>query len=124
MVSHVLFPGEVAEAVHVTLPTVIRWLRSGKLRGSKIKGGLWKIRIDDLNTFLPDSGRPPLPFTSIERQLTIDRPVEGVELTTDRPVEGVELTAKPLASGTLETVKIRQGLRPWSRHSPHRRPQQ
>ena len=84
----------------------------------------WKIRIDDLNTFLADSGRPPLPFASIERQLTVDRPVEGVELTIDRPVEGVELTIEPLASRTMETVKIRQGPRPWSRHLPHRRPQQ
>ena len=124
MMSQVLLPAEVAEAVQVTSATVMRWLRSGKLRDRKGPGRLWTIHTNDLNAFLTDTGRPPFPCASIERQLTVDQPVEGVQLTVDQPVEGVQLTTEPLASGTLETVIIRQGPRPWSSHSPHRRSQQ
>jgi excisionase family DNA binding protein len=101
--SQVLVPEEVAEVAQVKPATVMRWLRSGKLRGSKNRGGLWSIRIDDLNAFLTDSGRPLLPVASIERSLTVALPVEELQLTTE-----------PLTSGSLEKVVIRQGPRPWS----------
>jgi len=103
--SQVLLPEEVAEAAQVARATVMRWLCRGKLRGSKTRGGLWKIRIEDLDVFLADSGRPSIPVPSIERQLPTANPLKDLQMTTE-----------PLASVSLHKEVNRQGPLPWSNH--------
>ena len=46
-------PEEIAERLQVQERTVYGWLRSGKLRGSKL-GRLWRIREHDFVAFLEE----------------------------------------------------------------------
>jgi excisionase family DNA binding protein len=46
-------PGEVARYLAVSLPTLYRVLRSGRLRGTKV-GGQWRISDDAVRQFLED----------------------------------------------------------------------
>ena len=44
-------PEEIAERLQVQERTVYGWLRSGKLRGSKL-GRLWRVRESDFTAFM------------------------------------------------------------------------
>lgn len=46
-------PGEVARYLAVSLPTLYRVLRSGRLRGIKV-GGQWRVSDDAVRQFLED----------------------------------------------------------------------
>ena len=48
-------PEEVAGYFKVKPKTVREWLRTGRLKGTKV-GGLWQVREEDLETFLVDTG--------------------------------------------------------------------
>ncbi len=43
---------QVADRLHVNKETVYRWLRTGKLAGSKLGDKLWRITDDSLADFL------------------------------------------------------------------------
>lgn len=47
-------PEEIAERLQVQERTVYGWLRSGKLKGSKL-GRLWRIRESDVVAFLEEA---------------------------------------------------------------------
>ena len=51
-------PEQVAERLQVTERTVYGWLRRGKLPALKL-GRLWRIRPDDLETFLENARKMP-----------------------------------------------------------------
>jgi len=45
-------PEQVKEICYVNLETVYRWLRSGRLKGVKLGGKLWRISSEALDEFL------------------------------------------------------------------------
>ncbi len=47
-----LTPEQAAERLQVVVATVYRWLREGKLRGSKLSRKMWRISEPDLNDFM------------------------------------------------------------------------
>ena len=49
--ERLLTPAEVATRLNVSLVTVGRWLREGKLKGLKA-GRQWRVRESDLEAFL------------------------------------------------------------------------
>ena len=49
--KRLLTPAEVATRLNVSLVTVGRWLREGKLKGVKA-GRQWRVRESDLEAFL------------------------------------------------------------------------
>jgi len=44
-------PQEVAEKLRVTLTSIYNWIGDGRLKAAKV-GDLWRIRPDDLESFL------------------------------------------------------------------------
>ena len=50
----ILTPEEAAEALSVSVFTIKKWLRAGKLKGVKA-GRVWRIREKDLIEFLEES---------------------------------------------------------------------
>jgi excisionase family DNA binding protein len=46
-----LTPQQVAERLQVQVQTVVRWLRSGQLKGAKF-GRLWRVTEEDLQAFI------------------------------------------------------------------------
>jgi excisionase family DNA binding protein len=58
MNEKLLTPEQVAERLQVTERTVYSWLRRGKLPALKL-GRLWRIRPDDLETFLENARKMP-----------------------------------------------------------------
>lgn len=58
METKLLTPAEVAERLRVTERTVYMWLREAKLPGRKL-GKLWRIRPEDLDTFLEEDAWEP-----------------------------------------------------------------
>lgn len=46
-----LVPREVSEKLNVSRPTVLRWLRTGKLEGFRV-GGRWRVTPEALADFL------------------------------------------------------------------------
>ena len=58
MNEKLLTPEQVAERLRVTERTVYSWLRRGKLPALKL-GRLWRIRPDDLETFLENARKMP-----------------------------------------------------------------
>ncbi len=50
----ILTPEEAAEALSVSVFTIKKWLRAGKLKGVKA-GRVWRIREKDLIEFLDES---------------------------------------------------------------------
>jgi excisionase family DNA binding protein len=60
----VLMPSEVADRLHMSSKTVLRWIRSGRLRGTKVGGKLWRVLGPDLVAFLAEerlATRGPIP---------------------------------------------------------------
>jgi excisionase family DNA binding protein len=53
-----LTPEDVAERLSVSPKTILKWLRSGQLKGIKIGGKLWRIREADLEAFLKEPKKP------------------------------------------------------------------
>jgi excisionase family DNA binding protein len=53
-------PQQVAERLQVQVQTVVRWLRSGQLKGTKF-GRLWRVTEQDLHTFIQEH-RPHAPW--------------------------------------------------------------
>jgi len=49
--ERVLTPEQVALRLQVQPQTVVRWLRSGRLKGRKF-GRIWRVRPEDLDTFI------------------------------------------------------------------------
>ena len=49
-------PEEVAAELKVSRRSVYEWLRTGKLHGLRA-GGLWRIKQEDLDSFLASKGR-------------------------------------------------------------------
>ena len=51
---------EVADQLRVSTVTVLRWLRSGRLAGTRLPGRRagWRIRPSDLEAFLREHGAP------------------------------------------------------------------
>ena len=50
MEKEIITPQEVADFTGVTISTVYRWIKSGKLKASNL--GQWKIRKEDLEKAL------------------------------------------------------------------------
>jgi excisionase family DNA binding protein len=46
-----LTPQQVAERLQVQVQTVVRWLRSGQLKGAKF-GRIWRVTEEDLQAFI------------------------------------------------------------------------
>lgn len=44
-------PEEVAEILHVTRRTVYGWIKSGKLKASKVGRG-WRVKREELDSFI------------------------------------------------------------------------
>ena len=53
-------PNEVAGYLAVSIPSLYRYLRSGRIRGNKV-GGQWRISDDAVRRFLEDQIRVPKP---------------------------------------------------------------
>lgn len=51
-VATYLTPEQVADRLQVVVETVYRWLRSGKLRGSRLSRKVWRVAESDLNDFM------------------------------------------------------------------------
>ena len=51
-VATYLTPEQVADRLQVVVETVYRWLRSGKLRGSRLGRKVWRVAESDLNDFM------------------------------------------------------------------------
>ena len=47
-----LTPEQVAEALQLGVETIYRWLRAGKLRGSRISQKAWRVEKSDLRSFM------------------------------------------------------------------------
>src|SRR5580658_4276855 len=45
-------PEQVAEKLQLAVETVYRWLRSGKLRGSRMSQKAWRVTEEDLRSFM------------------------------------------------------------------------
>jgi excisionase family DNA binding protein len=50
-----LTPEQVADRLQVVVETVYRWLRTGKLRGSRLGRKTWRVAEPDLNDFMKGS---------------------------------------------------------------------
>jgi excisionase family DNA binding protein len=48
-----LTPQQVAERLQVQVQTVVRWLRSGQLKGAKF-GRIWRVTEEDLQAFIQE----------------------------------------------------------------------
>ena len=55
-VGDLLLPEEAAEELRVHIETIMRWLRSGKLRGVKLPGGAWRVPREELDRILMVGG--------------------------------------------------------------------
>lgn len=42
---------DIANSLHVDTETVYRWLRSGKLRGTKLGESIWRVSQKDMDEF-------------------------------------------------------------------------
>jgi excisionase family DNA binding protein len=70
-----LTTGEVAVALHVTIPTVKRWVKDGHLSAFKTAGGHFRITSDELERFRA-SMHMPEPAGEIPRILVVDDNVD------------------------------------------------
>ena len=52
MRERVYTPDEIAAALKVTAYTVRRWLKAGDLKGTKVRGFMWRVKESDLDEFL------------------------------------------------------------------------
>jgi excisionase family DNA binding protein len=66
-----LTTGEVAAALHVTIPTIKRWIREGRLNAVRTAGGHHRIAEDELTRFQV-SHRIPAPVEEPIRVLVVD----------------------------------------------------
>lgn len=57
MNDQALTPAQVADRLQVSLFTVQRWLRQGKLKGFKV-GSLWRIKEVDFDEFIRKGEKP------------------------------------------------------------------
>lgn len=55
MEDNLLTPEQVAERLAVSPKTVKDWLRSGKLKGVKLGGKIWRVTPEDLKVFIEQS---------------------------------------------------------------------
>jgi len=51
--GRLLKPNEVAEMLSVSLVTVKKWLREGRLKGVKVSG-MWRVRESDLEQMIQE----------------------------------------------------------------------
>ena len=58
VVDKLLTPEQVAEILNMSVITVKKWLRAGKLKGVKIGSrGDWRIKENDLEKFIQQNGK-------------------------------------------------------------------
>ena len=50
--SNLLTPEQVAERLAISRLTVMKWLRTGKIRGRKLGRKTWRVDPDELDAFL------------------------------------------------------------------------
>ena len=55
MMDKLLTPEEVAERFAVSPKTLRDWLRTGKMKGIKVGGKLWRVSESDLDQFIESS---------------------------------------------------------------------
>ena len=67
-----LTPQDVAERLSVELKTVWGWLRTGRLRGAKLTGRLWRISENDFERFI-EQGFSRAEKEAAEKQKAEDR---------------------------------------------------
>lgn len=83
-----LTPEEVAKKLQISKVSVLKWLRSGKLAGSKIGHRTWRIRPEAVHAFLETFRNPavetrPLPaeqWADIREGIASIQSREGVSL--------------------------------------------
>jgi excisionase family DNA binding protein len=68
-----LTPEQVAEQLHLSTETIYRWLRSRKLRGSRISHKAWRVAARDVLSFLHRQNVSELLFEDYARENNIGR---------------------------------------------------
>lgn len=53
-----LTTGNIARHLHVTPMAVLKWIRSGKLKAYRVRGGYHRIEREDFQRFLQENGLP------------------------------------------------------------------
>jgi excisionase family DNA binding protein len=65
--------GDVARLLHVSLVTVLLWIRAGKLKGYRVPGGHYRIAQAEFRKFLTDNQIPvSLDAPAPRRVLVVD----------------------------------------------------
>jgi excisionase family DNA binding protein len=69
-----LTPEQVAEKLQLAVETVYRWLRSGKLRGSRISAKAWRVAERDVRSFVTKQNVSELLFEEYVGQQNLGTP--------------------------------------------------
>jgi excisionase family DNA binding protein len=67
-------PEQVAEKLQLAVETVYRWLRSGKLRGSRISQKAWRVTEEDLRSFMKKQNVSELLFEDYVDEYQLGKP--------------------------------------------------
>lgn len=79
---HYLTTGQVANACEVSLVTVKKWIRSGKLKAFRTPGSHYRVRVEELERFRAEFGFPA-EIEGLPRILVVDDEPEMVALVSD-----------------------------------------
>lgn len=91
-------PEEAAEMLGLSIQTIQKWLRSGKLKGSKV-GNLWRIDPKDVRALLPERAKFPVKPTSEVWEVSFVSIGEGrlIVTTNGRPVRVIDKSQRDSA---------------------------
>ncbi len=70
--------GQAAQHCEVSLPTIRRWIRDGRLRAFTTAGHHVRIGLDEFRTFLREHGMPPYPTGVAETRILVVDDERGV----------------------------------------------
>jgi excisionase family DNA binding protein len=70
-----LSPEEVADRLEISPLTVVRWLRSGKLKGRKYGRKIWRMKAEDLEVFI-EQPEPMEGFLDLETPMDLFHKLE------------------------------------------------
>ncbi len=100
--------GQVAQACQVTIPTVKRWIREGRLAAFQTAGGHFRVTDDEFERFriahgIPDRGPDP---AELPRVLIVDDDAALLETLQDVLTEDQQYKVEVAADGYEGLIKV------------------
>ncbi|HHX40607.1 MAG TPA: helix-turn-helix domain-containing protein [Armatimonadetes bacterium] len=120
---HYLTIAEAAEALHLSVPTIKRYIYEGKLRSTKLPGGQHRIPQSEIDRILsPDAAsgahvEETAPPSLAERVAVLERWVTDLEMEVERLTAALEVVSRYCALHIGEAPPAdEKAARPPSRH--------